>query len=209
MSDPNAAGESAPNGDAGVEPLRGRLVRADKVMTPEEINAFLQAAFCARIATVDAEGYPYIQPNLFTWLDGQIYMHTARRPGHFLANIRHSDRVCFEADAPGEVFPYGHVECDTSVAYASVVIFGRIRVVENDDEQSRFFTAFMSKYAPADSWGRDQGSFPRMGSTIVYAITPELITGKRGQLPAANERWPSRNLSASPEWKRPHASPTK
>jgi nitroimidazol reductase NimA-like FMN-containing flavoprotein (pyridoxamine 5'-phosphate oxidase superfamily) len=89
------------------------------------------------------------------------------------------------------------------------VIFGRIRVVENDDEQSRFFTAFMSKYAPADSWGRDQGSFPRMGSTIVYAITPELITGKRGQLPAANERWPARNLSASPEWKRPHASPTK
>jgi len=186
--------------DSDTQPHRGRLIRADKVMGATEIDAFLQTTFCARIATVDAEGYPYIMPNLFTWLDGQVYLHTSRRPGHFIANVRHAQRVCVELDAPGEVFPYGHIECDTSVSYASVVLFGRIRVVESEEEQRRFFTAFMTKYAPADSWGREQGSFPRMGATVVYAIIPEVVTGKRGQLPAKSDQWPARNLTLSPEW---------
>ena len=181
---------------------RGRLRRADKVMSAQEIDTFLAQAFCGRIATVDAEGYPYIHPNLFVWTRGTIYMHTARHEGHFLGNVRHSDRVSFEADEPGEIFPYGHVECDTSVSYRSVVMFGRIRISEDEDEQRRFYEAFLAKYAPPDSWGRDKGSFPRIGGTVVYALTPEQVTGKQGALPAPADRWPSRNLTGSPGWKK-------
>jgi nitroimidazol reductase NimA-like FMN-containing flavoprotein (pyridoxamine 5'-phosphate oxidase superfamily) len=198
MSDPDTAAAVGP-ADGGPA-RRGNLARADKVMSATEVDDFLRTAFCARIATVDADGYPYILPNLFTWLDAQVYLHTARRPGHFLANIRHANRTCVEVDAPGEIFPYGHIECDTSVSYASVVLFGRIRIIASEDEQRRFFTAFMGKYAPPDSWGREQGSFPRMGSTIVYAVTPDVITGKRGALPAIGDQWPARNLTASPNW---------
>ena len=59
----------------------------------------------------------------------------------------------------------------------------------------------MTKYAPPDSWGREIGSFPRIPATIVYAITPETVTGKQGVLLPLNERWPARNKSLSPEWK--------
>ena len=205
VSDPdsptNDPGVSVADPIRDVAPHRGRLVRADKVMSDEEAKAFLQTAFCGRTASIDREGYPYIVPNLFVWLDEQVYLHTARRPGHFLDNIRHADCVCFEVDAPGEVFPYGQVECDTSVAYVSVVIFGCIRVVDDVNIQHSFFEAFMRKYAPPDSWGREKLSFPRMQSTIVYAITPETITGKCGQLPSIGDRWPARNLSLSPDWK--------
>jgi nitroimidazol reductase NimA-like FMN-containing flavoprotein (pyridoxamine 5'-phosphate oxidase superfamily) len=129
-----------------------------------------------------------------------VHLHTAFHEGHFIANVRHSDRVSFEVDEPGEVFPYGHVECDTSVSYRSVIIFGRIRILEGEPQKRRFYEAFMEKYARADSWGRERGSFPRLSSTIVYAITPELTTGKRGTLPAVDDQWPSRNLSGSPGW---------
>jgi len=47
----------------------------------------------------------------------------------------------------------------------------------------------MSKYAPPDSWGRPQGSFPRIEATILYAIIPETITGKQTPLPATEKRW--------------------
>ena len=181
---------------------RGQLRRTDKVMSADEVDEFLARAFCGRIATVDADGYPYILPNLFIWMRGTIFLHTARHAGHFLENVRHSDRVSFEADEPGQIFPYGHVECDTSVSYRSVVMFGRIRISEDEEEKRRFFEAFMTKYAPPDSWGRDQGSFPRMGSTIVYALRPELVTGKQGALPAVADQWPNRNLTASPGWAR-------
>lgn len=179
---------------------RGQLKRQDKAMTQDDAQAFLSRAFCGRTATLGPDGYPYVVPNLFVWLDDQIYLHTAKYKGHFLTNVEHHQQVCFEVDEPGEIYPYGHVECDTSVSYASVVVFGQIRIVEDDAEKVRFYSAFMKKYAPADSWGREQDSFPRVAGTVVYAITPERLTGKRGELPGIEERWPARNDTASPGW---------
>jgi nitroimidazol reductase NimA-like FMN-containing flavoprotein (pyridoxamine 5'-phosphate oxidase superfamily) len=177
-------------------PRRGQLRRADKVMTPAEVDAFLVATFCGRTATVGPDGYPYIVPNLFVWREGQVYLHTAKVDGHFLTNVRHADRCSFEIDEAGEVYPYGPVECDTTVSYRSIVLFGRIRLIEDDAEKMAFFTAFMHKYAPAESWGRERGSFPRLDKTIVYAITPESVTGKQGPLPPLAERWPNRKPAA-------------
>lgn len=180
------------NPNAAEEIPRGQLRRADKAMTIEEAESFLAGAFCGRTATVGTDGYPYLVPNLFVWMRGQVYLHTAKHEGHFLTNVRHADRASFEVDEPGEVFPYGHVECDTSVSYRSVIVFGRIRIVDVEAEKLEFFAAFMGKYAPADSWGRERGSFPRVGKTVVYAITPEAITGKQGSLPALADRWVNR-----------------
>ena len=186
---------------------RGQLRRTDKIMTAAEVDDFLARAFCGRIATVDADGYPYVVPNLFTWLGGTVYLHTAMHEGHFISNVRHSDRVSFEVDEPGQIFPYGHVECDTSVSYRSVILFGRIKILDDAAQKTRFYESFMVKYAPPDSWGREPGSFPRMGSTIVYAIAPEVVTGKQGILPAVSDQWPNRNLTGSPGWK-PKGSPS-
>jgi uncharacterized protein len=187
-------------------PLRGQLRRTDKIMTAAEVDEFLARAFCGRTATVGTDGYPYVVPNLFTWLRSTIYLHTALNEGHFIANVHHSDRVSFEVDEPGEIFPYGHVECDTTVSYRSVIMFGRITILDDEAQKTRFFESFMAKYAPAASWGRERGSFPRMGSTIVYAIAPEIVTGKQGILPAVSDQWPNRNLTGSPGWK-PKGSP--
>jgi len=184
MSEPEALVELAPR--------RGQLRRADKIMSAAELDALLGAAFCGRTATVDDDGYPYVMPSLFIWQRGQVYLHTTLHAGHFFANVHHADRVCFEVDEPGEVFPYGEFECDTTISYRSAVIFGRIRLVEEEPEKIAFFAALMAKYAPADSWGRTRGSFPRLAATIVYAITPERMTGKQGVLPTPAARWPNR-----------------
>ena len=190
-------------------PPRGQLNRADKVMSADEIDAFLTTSFCGRTATIGADGYPYVVPNLFVWHDSKVFLHTARRSGHFAANVRNSDRVSFETDEPGEIFPYGDIECDTSVSYRSVVMFGRIRVIDREDEAAEFFRRFMAKYAPADSWGRERESFPRIPATTVYAIEPEAITGKHGVLPPVSERWPQKNNTLSPNWKRRQPSTSK
>jgi hypothetical protein len=47
-----------------------------------------------------------------------------------------------------------------------------------------------------------------MRSTIVYAITPEAVTGKEGRLPPLADRWPNSNrLSGSPGWKSKNSPP--
>jgi uncharacterized protein len=178
--------------------VRGQLRRADKVMNDAEVQEFLRTAFSGRTATVGSDGYPYVVPNLFVWHEGAVWLHTGRTNGHFARNAGHDDRVCFEVDEPGEIFPYGHIECDTSVSFRSVVVFGRIRLIRDADHTRTFFTLFMAKYAPADSWGREKGSFPRLEATNVYLITPESITGKAGVLPAVDQRWPEKNNTLSP-----------
>src|SRR6516164_4105996 len=93
------------NDISGDTPRRGEVRRADKIMSAEEVREFLVSAYCGRTATVGADGYPYVVPNLFVWMDERIFLHTARQRGHFLANVEFCDRVCFEADQPGKTFP--------------------------------------------------------------------------------------------------------
>ncbi len=187
--------------------LRGQLRRADKVMSEAEVQAFLETAFCGRTATVGSDGFPYVVPNLFVWHEDAVWLHTARSNGHFARNVAHESRVCFEVDEPGEVFPYGHIECDTSVSFRSVVIFGRIGLVRDAAGAREFFERFMAKYAPTDSWGRETGSFPRLEATQVYRIAVESKTGKAGVLPAVEDRWPARNNTLSPNWRRTPLKP--
>ena len=65
----------------------------------------------------------------------------------------------------------------------------------------------MDQDTPADSWGREKGSFPRIEATSVFQITPESITGKAGVQPAVEERWPAKNNTLSPQWGKPDPAP--
>jgi len=57
--------------------------RADKLMSDEDARLFLARGHCARVATIGADGAPYVTPLLYVCLDGEILMHNsaARLPG--------------------------------------------------------------------------------------------------------------------------------
>lgn len=174
-----------------------RMRRAEKAIPDERAREILRRGFCGRLATVGADGYPYCVPLLYVVLDGQIYLHNARARGHLRANVDHDSRICFEVDEPGEVFPYGRFECDSSLAYRSVVLFGRIRVVEDAESKQRFCEALMEKYGKPD-WDRPKGFFPRLDQITVYAIAIERMTGKETPLPPLAQQWPALDRTQSP-----------
>jgi len=157
----------------------------------------LERGFCGRLATVGEDGWPYCVPLLYVCMDGKIFVHNTRARGHLRANVDHESRVCFEVDEAGEVFPYGRFECDSTVAYASVVAFGRIRVEEDLAARRRFFDALMAKYAKAD-WERPKGFYPRIDQITLYAIAIERLSGKETPLPGAAQRWPAVDHTKSP-----------
>jgi nitroimidazol reductase NimA-like FMN-containing flavoprotein (pyridoxamine 5'-phosphate oxidase superfamily) len=171
--------------------------RAEKQMPEAECRDFLARAFCGRLASCDADGRPYITPLLHV-LDGDVlWVHTAAAHGHLRANIDANPHVCFEADEPGAVFPYGRFECDTGLAYTSVVAFGRIAIAPAEHDKQVFFERFMRKYADA-AWQRPQGFFPRIDAVTVYRIELDRITGKRTALPAAQQLWPNLDRTMTP-----------
>lgn len=174
------------------------LRRADRAMTESEIAAFLSEARHGRLATIGSDGYPYCVPLLHVFLDGQIYVHGTAAHGHLRANVASNAKACFEVDEAGDVFPYGRFECDTSIAYRSVIAFGAIEVVADGARKKAFFDAFMAKYADP-AWQRPKGFYPRMDKITVYAITLARVTGKKLALPEAAQQWPSKDRSMSPD----------
>ncbi len=168
--------------------------RKDKLMSDQQALEFLARGFCGRIASVGADGWPYCVPLLYVWTDGEVLVPR----GHLRANVEHDQRVCFEVDEAGEVFDYGRFECDTSVAYRSVVLFGTIRIVEDARAKQGFFDGLMAKYGKPDS-GRPKHFYPRLDEITLYAIAPERVTGKETPLPAASEQWPAKDRTKSPD----------
>ena len=171
--------------------------RTDRQMDEAHVRALIERSFSGRLATIGADGYPYCVPLLYVTMDGRLYVHGTSARGHLHAAVEHDPRVCFELDEPGEVFPYGRFECDSTVAYRSVILFGRIRVVDESEIKRRFCEALMAKYGKED-WNRPKGFFPRIDLITVYEITIERITGKENPLPVAAERWPAADNTKTP-----------
>jgi hypothetical protein len=172
--------------------------RPDKVMDEADARELLARGFAGRLGTADADGQPYVTPLLYVWDGTEIWVHNTAARGHLRANVEANTRVCFEVDEPGPVFAYGRFECDTGMAYESVVAFGRIRVVAERAAKQGFCEALMAKYGPADS-GRPPGFFPRLAQITVYAIAVERITGKRTPFPALAEQWPALDRTGTPD----------
>ena len=181
----------------------GEVRRADKAMNEADTLALLARGAVGRLATVDASGQPYVTPLLYVWDGREVWLHNAIVPGHLRANIEANDRVCFEVDEPGPVFPYGRFECDTSIAYESAIVFGRLRVVDDRDAKEGFCRALMAKFAPG-SGDRPPGFFPRLGQIAVYTIAAQRITGKRTPLPPLAEQWPALDRSGTPDARPPN-----
>jgi nitroimidazol reductase NimA-like FMN-containing flavoprotein (pyridoxamine 5'-phosphate oxidase superfamily) len=176
-----------------------QLRRADRVMPEDRARQFLVRGFSGRLATIGEDGFPYCVPLLYVWMDDQLFVHTTSAPGHFRANVEWERRVCFEVDEPEQVFDYGRFECDSGLAYSSVVLFGTIRIIEERAVKQRFCEMLMQKYGKAE--GRPKNFFPRLDIITVYAIAVERITGKQQTLPA--QQWPVVDFTKTPDARAP------
>jgi nitroimidazol reductase NimA-like FMN-containing flavoprotein (pyridoxamine 5'-phosphate oxidase superfamily) len=176
--------------------------RQDLVMEPDRAEALLQRAFCGRLATVGSDGAPYCTTMLFVWMDGAVWLHGTATAGHLRANIDHEPRVCFLVDEPGAVFDYGRFECDSSVSYASVAAFGRVRVVGQPDAKQRFFDALMAKYRSTGA-PRPRSFYPRLGQITLYRLDVERLTAKEIVLPAIAAQWPAVDRTKTPDAREP------
>lgn len=172
--------------------------RAEKLMTEEAIMQCLAEGYCGRLSTVSADGYPYCVPLLYIWMNGKIFVHGTAAKGHLRTNIEANSKACFELDVPGQVFNYGRFECDVSISYRSVIAFGTIEVVPEQELKQLFCEQLMAKYGTPDS-GRPKGFFPRLNQINVYALSIERLTGKEQILPPLAQQWPSIDRTATPD----------
>lgn len=155
--------------------------RRDRALQDDPgIEALLHRLPVGFIALSDQD-QPYLNPNLF-WYEAasrRIYFHTAAK-GRTRDTVQRNPRVCFSAAEMGSLIP-ADTALEFSTAYASVIVFGRVRVVDDEAEQRRGLQGLLDKYFPDLQPGVDYRPIvdDELAQTSVYAIDIEAWSAKQ------------------------------
>lgn len=167
-------------GGATVDP-RSVIRRRDRGKDDAWIRAFLQASTWGFLATVDDEGQPYLNGNLFVYDEERhcLYLHT-HRTGRTRDNVDRHDKVVFSAAGMGRLLPDAEA-LEFSVEYAGVVVFGKGRVLDDPVESTHGLRILLEKYAPHLRYGEDYRGVTEgeLKLTAVYRVDIETWSGKQ------------------------------
>ena len=117
------------------------LRRADRAMTAAQIKRSAERGFSRLLATV-GQGWRSLLHPASLRLDYCRGVPAHRQhPGPPAHQCRAHPRARFEVDAPDRVFDYCRFECDSGLAYRSVVLFGRTGRRRSDATSRRLRSA--------------------------------------------------------------------
>jgi nitroimidazol reductase NimA-like FMN-containing flavoprotein (pyridoxamine 5'-phosphate oxidase superfamily) len=117
-----------------------------------------------------------VKPLNFVFHESKVYFHTAKE-GEKMEDIGRDDRVCFEVDFPIAFVKGDKVDpCRAEYLYRSVIIRGRARIVEEQEERIAALRLLMRKYQPEGGYGDFREEKLRI--TAVVRIDIEEMRGK-------------------------------
>jgi len=141
----------------------------------KEIDSLLAAEPVGRLATVNADGTPYITPIHYVYHNQKIYIHGLPR-GQKTDNIAANPNVCFEVDQFEKlVFPEEKSPCSVNTQYKSVIITGTAKVVEDEKLKAEALNLIVEKYTPFLAGAAFGNSIK---ATAVIEIEIKEVTGK-------------------------------
>ena len=147
--------------------------RFKQQISDEECIEVLKNAKRGVLSLIGDDGYPYGIP-IDHWYcedDGKIYFHGAKE-GHKIDAIKSCDKVSYC------VYDDGYrKEGDWALSIKSVITFGRIKLVEDDEKAKEICIAITRKFTDDDEYLQKEltNAFPRVQC---LELTPEYMTGK-------------------------------
>jgi nitroimidazol reductase NimA-like FMN-containing flavoprotein (pyridoxamine 5'-phosphate oxidase superfamily) len=136
---------------------------------------------------------PFITPISF-WFDEQnhrIVFHS-NLSGRMRANLEHNPKACFVANQLGRYLP-SNVALDFSLQYRSVMVFGKVHLLDEPGETRQALYGLLKEYFPKLEAGKQYRPITdqELKRTSVYALQIESWSGK--------ENWKER-ADQSDEW---------
>ena len=141
-------------------------------LSNEESIAILEKATAGTLALLGDEGYPYAVPISYVYTDGKLYFHSALA-GHKVDAIRKCEKASFCVIEQDDVQPKKY-----TTFYRSVIAFGRIHIIK--DEQEKLATARMlgNRYNPNDEDSLRQEMEKGFSRMLMLRFDIEHLTGK-------------------------------
>lgn len=146
--------------------------RTDRILDNQRAVELLHTGEYGFLAMVNADGGGYGIPISYAATEGVIYFHCAPE-GHKLDNLRSENRVTFTV-----VGHTGVVPDKFTTAYESVMVFGPVEEVSDDDERLLALRLLVKKYSAGHEEVAEKyikGSFHR---TAVLKLVIQSLTAK-------------------------------
>lgn len=118
------------------------------LLLQEQIEALLKRANVGRLGCMNQNGYPYVVPMHFVYLNQKIYMHGLPK-GQKIEILKLNSKVCFEIDEMISLLDRG-VEnpCDVNTEFNSIIVQGNAKIVDNFDEKKEVLSKIVEKFTP-------------------------------------------------------------
>ena len=150
------------------------ITRFKQAMTKEESIQLLKETRRGVLAVLTEDGYPYTLPldHYYDEDSGTIFFHSGHI-GHKLDCIKACDKVSYCVMDEGQ-----RQDDHWALHFRSVVVFGRIRIMEDHDQVLHLSRLLSRKFTQDE----DEIEFEVQKSgfrTVGLLLTPEHITGKR------------------------------
>ena len=146
--------------------------RSRQQLSNEESIAILQKATAGTLALLGDGDYPYAVPISYVYDDGKLYFHSALT-GHKVDAIRKCDKASFCVIERDDVQPERY-----TTFYRSVIAFGRIHIVGNEEEKLSFARMLGNRYNPNDEEHLKKELEKGFSRMLMICFDIEHLTGK-------------------------------
>ena len=150
------------------------IVRKKQAITLEECKEILKKEPRGVLSLIGDQGYPYGVPinHYYCEENGHIYFHSGKS-GHKIDALRACDKASFC------VYDGGYRnEGEWALNIKSVIVFGRIQIVEDFDEAMDICRKLCYKFT-SDSDYIEKEIRVSGKNTLCFKLIPEHITGKK------------------------------
>ncbi len=140
----------------------------------EEIFNIINKCEVCYVGMVD-DTIPYVLPFNFAFEENHLYIHSG--PGGKKQRIlEKNNQICVAFSCDHKMYrQHEDVACSWGMLYKSVLLWGKTKKIESNEEKIRVLNMVMKKYS-----GKDQFTYsePAVNNVVVYDIEIEKITGK-------------------------------
>ncbi|MBR3046039.1 MAG: pyridoxamine 5'-phosphate oxidase family protein [Oscillospiraceae bacterium] len=151
-----------------------KLARIKQQLPQAECIDILKAEPRGVLSVLGDDGYPYGMPlnHYYCEADGKIYFHSGKT-GHKVDAIMREPKVSFCVCDQGV-----REDGDWALTFRSVIVFGKIEIVEDYDRIIEISRALSHKFTQDEAYIADE--VEKHGKhTLCFALVPEQICGKR------------------------------
>ena len=149
-----------------------QMRRIKQQLSEEESLEVLKKAKRGVLSVIGDDGWPYgiyLNPH---FENGRIFFHGAKE-GHKIDALKKDARASFTVIDEGT-----KDECGWAYTFKSVVVFGRVEFVEDQNEAVEICRRLARRFNPSEADIEDE--IRRAAAHVqVFALIPEHITGKR------------------------------